>query len=67
MKICEGCKWNIQNQMADIQKLHRRGCDNFKFLEQQGINKSCMELFAIQILSEDLVTYMDLKEPHETI
>ncbi len=55
MKMCQGCKWNMENQLSGFEnntmKMMKHGCDNREILEQCLVFQTCLELFAMRIIS----------------
>jgi len=65
MELCDGCEFNLYNYLAWFQnepsKMLERHCDN-ETLRRRTINKSCLELFALDILMKDLHKLMNFEE-----
>lgn len=64
MKFCEGCKFNLQQKIAQFEdrpiKMFKAGCRNKVSLSDHCIDKSCLELVAEMIIKEDADLYLDL-------
>lgn len=51
-RVCDGCRWNIQNLMEESHKLSSHPCSNEgKIHKAGGDTLSCMHYLAIKILS----------------
>lgn len=69
MKLCDGCKFNLQNNLTgfeeNIMKLLKRSCDRREFLSNKFIRWSCLELFALQLLKSQ--SYCEYESREEDI
>jgi hypothetical protein len=59
-KVCDGCRWNINNKLTFTRKMCSAPCDNSYLIGQTGgYDIRCMHYFAIEILSDLNTDYLD--------
>lgn len=59
-EICDGCRWDIINQLGPEIKASSRGCDNYKLIHDFAIMRlDCRLLYAIKLLSSEYSNYID--------
>ena len=55
MKICKGCKFNLDNQIlafeTGLSRMHRSVCSNREILEDRFIFNDCLQLLAGHLIS----------------